>query len=347
MASSTLFSVHSIHWNQDRLSADPTTGGKRQLTALNDDRTRVQVDTSKIRLGMQIDDATFRNLLLESQVLTAKEYNKWNFDVLTELVEGPLLNPKRIEEAAKGSKFLRRLTAFFHPLDHRYCDLKPSTVNNKFTRFACSLITTLLGTADGVRFLLEDRLFQQIADCLSLLESSQAPIPSLDNVFTQTRVQHTLTSGYFDMIAVCTKYEEGLKLLEHFKIFTALYHISDLKARDDITLAFIRLADYSLEGHPRVLLSKAMTCNNNALRFNATNQVALLIKSGTATNAAPQEWLIRLLVNQLYDVAANVRDLTVKTLEDICQSQSILEVVVRVRPTLDHLGYNGAPLLFR
>lgn len=60
------------------------------------------------------------------------------------------------------------------------------------------------------------------------------------------------------------------------------------------------------------------------------------------------EWIIKLLVTQIYDPAAIVRELAVRIIEHACQeSQGVLECLVSLRPELDHLGYGGAPLLFR
>jgi rapamycin-insensitive companion of mTOR len=79
-------------------------------------------------MGMQIDDAHFRNLLLETQVLNTKDHTKWAFDILLELLEGPLRNPKRLDEAMRASKFLRRLLSFFHPFSYRYAEVKKDKV---------------------------------------------------------------------------------------------------------------------------------------------------------------------------------------------------------------------------
>jgi hypothetical protein len=57
------------------------------------------------------------------QVMLTKDHTKWNFEILQDLVEGPLLNPKRMEEAIKVSRFIRRLMSFYHPFNHRFSDL--------------------------------------------------------------------------------------------------------------------------------------------------------------------------------------------------------------------------------
>jgi large subunit ribosomal protein L17e len=67
---------------------------------------------------------------LSVQVLYTKDHTKWNFDLLMEIVEGPLLNPKRLEEVFRVSKFGRRLLSFFHPLNRRFSDIKKTRVRS-------------------------------------------------------------------------------------------------------------------------------------------------------------------------------------------------------------------------
>ena len=62
--------------------------------------------------------------------MLTKDNTKWNFEMLQELIEGPLLNPKRLEEAIKVSRFMRRLMSFFHPFSHRFSDLPRKQVNS-------------------------------------------------------------------------------------------------------------------------------------------------------------------------------------------------------------------------
>jgi rapamycin-insensitive companion of mTOR len=66
--------------------------------------------------------------------MLTKDHNKWTFETLLDLIEGPLLNPKRMEEAIKLSRFLRRLMNFFHPFNHRFCDLERNKVSPQRTR---------------------------------------------------------------------------------------------------------------------------------------------------------------------------------------------------------------------
>ena len=79
-------------------------------------------------MGLQIDDAHFRNLLLETQVLNTKDHNRWSLEIMGELLEGPLLNSRRLDEATRASKFMRRLLSFFHPFAYRYSEVVKTPV---------------------------------------------------------------------------------------------------------------------------------------------------------------------------------------------------------------------------
>lgn len=107
-------------------------------------RGQRQVEQVKLKMSMQMDDKTFQACLLETQVLMTiflergylispqvtitKDYTKWNFETLQEIIDGPLLNPKRMEEAIRGSRFMRRLVSFFHPFSRQFSDIKRTRV---------------------------------------------------------------------------------------------------------------------------------------------------------------------------------------------------------------------------
>lgn len=102
----------------------------RRSNSLDDPlkRGQRQVESTKMLAGMQIDDSHFRNRLLATQVLSTKDHTAWNVEIVIELLEGPLLNPKRLDEAMRASKFMRRLLGFFHPFAYRYSEVKRTKV---------------------------------------------------------------------------------------------------------------------------------------------------------------------------------------------------------------------------
>lgn len=84
-----------------------------------------------MKQALQMDDKTFQAILLDSQVMTAKDPSKWNFEVLQELIEGPLLNSKRMEEAIRVSRYMRKLMSFFHPFSHKFSDMPKTKVRQR------------------------------------------------------------------------------------------------------------------------------------------------------------------------------------------------------------------------
>lgn len=154
------------------------------------------------------------------------------------------------------------------------------------------------------------------------------------------------------MLGVLTGDPKGLQLLDRWRMINMMYHIIDLKQRPDLIKLLLSNFDYSQQGHPRVLLSKALTAGSKEIRIHATNVLRRYSSRYRPINANSQgvgdsKWAIQLLVTQLYDPEVEVCATAVKILEEACNRKSYLEYIVECRPALDHLGEIGAPLLLR
>lgn len=270
-----------------------------------------------------------------------KDHTKWNYALLLELVEGPLRNSRRLEEAFKVSKFGRRLLSFLHPYNRRFADIKKTRPNRKWIRLATALIDTLLSTEDGIRILYEDKLLRQIADSFAELDQ-YAGQPSPNPFFSKSRIENTLSVGYFDMLGVLSKHPEGIKLMEAFTFFTHAYHLCELRSRDDIIKAIVEQFDYTNDGQARVVLSKALTSNYMHTRIYMTKHLGKLLQ-----RHGPASWILELLTTQLYDTSREVAQIAAGYLQVACESEETLRAVVQLRPALDHLGDIGQSLLMR
>jgi rapamycin-insensitive companion of mTOR len=145
---------------------------------------------------------------------------------------------------------------------------------------------------------------------------------------------------------------KGLQMLDRWRMINMMYHIIDLKQRPDLIKLLLSNFDYSLQGHPRVLLSKALTAGSKEIRIFATNVLRKYSSRSRPNGSANQgvgdsKWAIQLLVTQLYDPEVEVCATAIKILEEACNRKSYLEYIVQCRPALDHLGEIGAPLLLR
>ncbi|KAG9079106.1 hypothetical protein FS749_008827, partial [Ceratobasidium sp. UAMH 11750] len=301
-ASSTLSSIESLNRNRARLNKVPESTSRKRANSVEDTmrRGQRQVERSKIKRGMEIDDKSFQAMLMDTQVMLHREAIKWNLDILTDLIEGPLLNPKRFEEAMKVSRFGRKLMSFFHPSSKVFSEMKNTKSNSRYIKLGCMLMTTFIATPEGLRYLqTEDPLLRQIVECLEQVDP--------------------------------------------YKIFNFLYHLSDLRSREDLTKHIIENFDCTTDGHPRLILSKALTSRHKHIRLHATDYLGRIIQASPKAN----EWAIRLLLTQLYDPFAEVCQKAVSYLQEACEDMDCLEMVVQMQPILDHLGEVGHPLLLK
>jgi rapamycin-insensitive companion of mTOR len=292
--------------------------------------------------GTIVDDATFRQMVADSGVIAHANYTKWNWDVVQRIIEGPLVNGKRLEDVNKSSKFLKRIMSFYRPFKYRFADTRSTRNTQKYVRAGCTLMNTLMQTPEGVKYLADSKLLRQIAECLAQCDPTSG-LTAQFPVFSHDRLADTLCGGYFAMLGVLSSDARGLQMLDRWRIFNMMYHIIDLKQRPDIIKLLLTNFDYGLQGHPRVLLSKALTAANKDLRIHATNA----LRKYATKPRVDSRWAIQMLVTQLYDTEIDVCATAVKALEKACNIKNNLEYIVECRPSLDHLGEIGAPLLLR
>ncbi|KAK4124022.1 ARM repeat-containing protein [Parathielavia appendiculata] len=304
----------------------------------------------KANTAVSFDEGTFRQLILESNVLSSSNYNKWNWDVILRLIEGPLTSGKRLEEAIKASKFIKRIMSFYRPFKYKFSEIKSSRNTQKYVRTGCALMHALLQSPEGVKYLSDNKLLRQIAECLAQCDPTSG-LTAQDPMFSKDRLADTLCGGYFPMLGILSGDAKGMQMLDRWRIFNMMYRILDLKQRPDLIKLMLANFDYSLQGHPRVLLSKALTAGTKDIRIYATNAVRKFAThprmGAQGQEASDSKWAIQLLVTQLYDPDVEVCATAVKILEKACNTKNHLEYIVECRPALDHLGEIGAPLLLR
>lgn len=77
----------------------------------------------------------------------------------------------------------------------------------------------------------------------------------------------------------------------------------------------------------------------------ATNHLGGIIRDNIQVQSS--SWALRLLLTQMYDAEPLVQETAVRYLEEACESPDVLQVVVEMHPTLEHLGDIGNPLLLK
>lgn len=347
VAIGTIYQVDSV--NRTLYRSGPSSLYTAKGTALTDNSSvGRQPDSSKVQAAMQMDEAQFRSLMVDTQVLNTVSFQKWRWDLIQTIIEGPLLNPKRLDEAMKVAKFVKRLLSFYRPFNYRFSEVKNTKPNQRYVRAGCALMHTLLQNPQGATYLSESKFVRQLAECLSHFDRMSG-LTSESPIFQPDRMNETLTGGYFALLGALTKDVRGIQILERWRVINMFYHIVELNDRDDLIKTLLSNMDYNLDGHLRIVISKAMTSCSKEIRIFATR---LLRKYATKPmqmtgSIGVAEWAIRLLVTQLYDPDVEVCEVAIKILEEACNQTESLEFVVKCRPALDHLGEIGAPLLLR
>ena len=353
LAVATIYQVDSVNRTMYRSTPNALPANRQRL--IDDTATGAKTtEPTKVQMSANMDEVQFRSLLLETQVLSTVNYTKWRWDLIQPIIDGPLTTPRRLDEAMKATKLVHRLLGFLRPFKYRFSDVKNTKPNQRYVRAGCSLVRTLLQTQDGARYLAENKLVPQIAECLAQFDRLSG-ITSSTPLFSPDRLADTLVGGYFAILGVLCSNAKGLQMMERWRIINMFYHIVELRDRDDLVKALLTSLDYTLDSHPRIILAKAMISGSKQIRIVATRILRKYAAMPMATYDPPKAttqsecaaWAIRLLVTQLYDPEIEVCEVAIKLLEEACNDNESLEYVVKCRPALDHLGEIGAPLLLR
>jgi rapamycin-insensitive companion of mTOR len=341
-----IFQIESINRTLNRISSMTT---RSRAYASHGDIHLGSASPDKSKLSTAMDTEQFRQAVADTLVPSHSHYIKWKWDLIHNIIEGPLTNSKRLEEVI-NSKFLERLTAFYRPFKYRFSIARNTRPNQRYVRIGCTLIKSLMQTAVGKQYLTDNKLFRQVAECMAQVDRLSG-LTSTTPFFDRVQMVETLSGGYFAMVGVLSQTVGGIQMMAKWHMINMFYHIIDLKDREDLVETILGNVDFSLDSHLRVLLSKALTAGSKEIRIFATKLLRRYAinkqLSMPSDGCLDSRWVLNLLLTQLYDPDVEVCEIAVKNLEEACNRRSDLEYVVKCRPSLDHLGEIGAPLLLR
>ncbi|KNC51424.1 pianissimo A [Thecamonas trahens ATCC 50062] len=388
-ANTLLSSLHEFA--RVRKLASEYTDFHMQLLLLNTYKTRRREGTDstgassfndhiknlKVKLEASMDDKSFDALLKSTQIFGTKDFTKWHWDVIAEVIEGPLSDVRRMEECITRTKFAKRILSFLRPSNHQFSDMRIDKRNKhknlRYIRTACSLLDALMASDEGARYLAENELLDQIAEfCRAEVAqgagtgtgagdgsgssggggggggSSFEPGPGVtlsDRFLEKNRLTRTMTREYFTMLGVLSSTKRGQDLLEQKELFNVLYPLTDgARGREDLAKLIVTSLDYNLNGHPRVLLAKAMTCKNRNIRYIATRHMRVLLRAGVSDFP---NWGTDLLVTQLNDSDKDISATALKILVESCEDADTLATLISKRPLLATLEGKGKDILLR
>ncbi|EAS33319.3 cytosolic regulator Pianissimo [Coccidioides immitis RS] len=344
VSASTIYQMESINRTMTRSTWMSSGPGKYNPEA-DISASFLNAEQGKPKLSPTMDEAQFRTAIMSTHVLNSVNFMKWKWDLIHNIIEGPLTNPKRLDEAIKGSKFMKRLVGFYRPFKYRFSMIRNTKPNQRYVRTGCALMRTLIQTPEGSKYLAENKLLRQIAECLAQVDRTSG-LTSSSPVFSRNQMMDTLSWGYFAMLGTLSSDPNGLHMMERWHMLNMFYHIVELNDRSDLVQAILANMDFTLDSQLRLMLLKALTIGTKDIRIFATRVLRKYVVGGVELTPAV-EWIIMLLISQLYDPDVAVCQIAMKVLEEACNQRDLLEYVVQCRPSLDHLGEIGASLLLR
>ncbi|SCU97840.1 LADA_0H08680g1_1 [Lachancea dasiensis] len=274
-----------------------------------------------------IDEVRFKRMVYDTKVLQTKDFTLWNWGTLSDLIEGPLLNPRRLEELAKGTKFFRRLLVFYRPMRYRFSRIRStSRLAARCVHVGCQLFKTLTATSEGMRILYDDtKLLPQMASLLFKAMEGQLA----GNVFSEDSLSNTVCSGYFKFLGTLSDSSRGCAVLEKWSVFTVIYKMFQRTSTLSTAYLLRILPELSIihSNHSRTILGKALVHPLADVRVEATNQLGIKLQSllseaklGRSLGEL-ERFLIELLIRQLYDLSSTVVAAADKILYDYCALQ--------------------------
>eukprot|EP00842_Homolaphlyctis_polyrhiza_P000333 jgi/Hompol1/12/HPOL_002425-RA len=300
-----------------------------------------ELDSIKAQISFDIDDLMLKTMINESEVMGVKDISKWDWNIIDQIVSGPLLNSKRFPELVRNTRFASRLVTYFRASSHQFSDLRLQDESSKrICDVGITFFRNLIANPDGVKFLAETKFMQDIFDHLS--QFATAVGPPAENVFSKYCIDSQMGSAYFDFIHEFMDSKNGTRILEQNNIFSVFYQLADVRGRDDILNLMLKTLNHTSDGHARILLGKMLVSSAKSMRLKITQHMEYLADIYPDTF---HQWGTALLATQLYDPSLEVVQAATHILETLCRSPDHLEAFVALNPEIQHLSIISRPLL--
>ncbi|CCK69466.1 TORC2 complex subunit TSC11 KNAG_0C03620 [Huiozyma naganishii CBS 8797] len=312
----------------------------------------------KSTLVSEVDDLRFRQMVYDSRVLQTKDFTNWNWNIIQELLEGPLMNKRQLEELAKSTKFIRRLLVFYRPLRLRFSNVdKGARLAHKYVQTGCQFFRTLTTNSEGMKILLDDtKIIPQLASLLFRAMEGNTQ----ENIFNEETLQSKVVYGYFKFIGVLTQSENGVNILTRWNFFTVIYKMfqPELSIGSEFLVLVLPELDPTYSAHCRTIIGKALVIPQESIRVRATHHIGKQLnavmkdtfrddRNDDHTSLDMKKFTVEMLTRQLYDASPNVVATADQALyECIVDTDVHGEMNISFRTFLDQMVFIQSPVIF-
>ncbi|GFS15783.1 rapamycin-insensitive companion of mTOR [Elysia marginata] len=259
----------------------------------------------------------------DSNVLAMKPPSEWNWSVIAAVLRWPDDKLKKLDDQ-NHSRFIKRLCVFYKPESEQF---SKTDLNDSNSRMMCIVGCHLID-------------YLMLSNTVTKLN-----VPVEENAtFGARRLYEKMCRFYFIFIGRFSSTKKGCVRLERSGIIQTLMEM----LAPTSNILYVKLAisalNFSVDGSTRPILTKALTATADVCRVYATKMMRVLMRAGTPGFG---QWGIEMLVTQLYDQEKSVAMSALHILDEACDNEEYLKSLIKLRPSLLHLGEKGVLLLSR
>lgn len=287
------------------------------------------------------DHDVISQAIRESGVLSYKEFDSWNWQIICSILKWPDEELGKLEDEA-NKKFIRRIVNFFKPTSRKFSTISYFYDGGRTLALAgCHLVDFLLDCDE-----LEGRRFSEdwLDDIAACIEEIKVPRATANLLFSPDNVRKNLSQYYFLFIGRFSASLKGEKLLKEQGVFHCLLDLMTISQHDTYVKLIVSTLDYSRDGFTRVILSRGLTATSESARLYITTFMRVLLR---ARSPFFSSWGIEKLVQQLCDQSKPVVMEALSVLNEACEEQVNINNLVSHKPAVLHLGAKGELLLAR
>ncbi|NP_001267775.1 RPTOR independent companion of MTOR, complex 2 [Aplysia californica] len=279
----------------------------------------------------------------DSLVNTTITVAEWEWPAIAALLKSPDEKLKKLDDQ-NHQKFVKRLVSFYKPENELFSKMDIGDPNKRQMCIVASyLIDFLIASASDEAVKLITEWLTDIAE--NLKEVTKLNVPVDENAMFGTKKLHEKMSRYYFLfIGRFSATKRGCIYLEKCGIIQSFLELMC----QSINLLYVKLVISSLsftaDGSTRPILSKALTGTPDVCRLYATKMLRVLMRAGTPGFSS---WGVELLVTQLYDTQPSVAMSALNILDEASDNEESLKNLIKLRPSLLHLGEKGVMLLSR
>eukprot|EP01091_Cochliopodium_minus_P019872 TRINITY_DN8493_c0_g1_i1.p1 TRINITY_DN8493_c0_g1~~TRINITY_DN8493_c0_g1_i1.p1 ORF type:complete len:1043 (+),score=302.66 TRINITY_DN8493_c0_g1_i1:43-3171(+) len=284
-----------------------------------------RIDDIRVKLEWRLDENVIKTKLQETGILNTKDYQKWNWEGLIELLEGALSNPSKSEIALK-TKFFKRILSFLRPENNQFSSITRNKENNKYVVAACECMEILCLTESGYNLLSSNKFLSSVAtvlenECKYLEKHTNQRERDMGRFMSEEFVLKTMSREYFTILGSLSVSVRGIKLLKQTKIFNSF---KPLLLRDDLCSLILLSIDYNTT-YSRQILKHILSIHSPVMRYLATRHLVILYRAGVNSFAS---WGVEFALQLMEDKERKVRQAAMSLLFEISQNKDCLTQLI-------------------